>query len=695
MKGEKPKTSFSFSFFQPKKYWFSQNPLIKNYNRFVEELAKIGIVFDKLAEKGLCSGLTLNYLLYSYEERREEFLSYLKFIAALKKPEHIKKLVQEYQKIREKKTFWVKADKKAEPVLFHKLIKFFESLNAAQDNKFFSTVIHANWDRTYSFICERNALANKLKEAEIANGGLFYMHVGAVHSFAIECTDKGFYVFEPNKIKSSYEPLLSEIEVANEIIDNLISWGALSKDGPELILLGVSSLSFGNKNRELDDALMETKVDLSDFKEFIEQYQQGKRSRLDLALILHDKIKALERKSFAHLELDRELVVYIEKHAYKPQVISEKEAVSPAYLKYCESYWLPSAVHYGQINCVKMLLEKGANPNDTDSEGRSALQLAVMSDYLDLADLLIKNHADPNLKDKNGVTTLMVAIDRKNFEMLRLLLAKAADPDIKTNEGGTALLLACKEKQFEAIRLLLEYGAAPVGPNSLGDDQPIIIWASTVEDSEVVKFLLKVIPHIKIADLNMALFQSCIRGKDNVEIVRSLLQRGANPNYSINYSTVLASATERGNIGVVKTLLEYKADPDYLCQYGFTPLTRASQDGHVHIMRELLNAKADIESGTYLLTSSLYETAKENGLKEKMEDLLKAYREKFFICTPLIASAINGKIDAVKLLVESGADYQQKVCGIDLDIMTEALGYSEIASFLKELNAKNTPSSLR
>ena len=90
-------------------------------------------------------------------------------------------------------------------------------------------------------------------------------------------------------------------------------------------------------------------------------------------------------------------------------------------------YWpIKSFAERGDANAVAWLLERGADPNFT-STGDTALHSAVAGNHLECARLLLPAGANPNQQDVDGCVPLWrVASD----EMLDLLLAHGADPSI-------------------------------------------------------------------------------------------------------------------------------------------------------------------------------------------------------------------------------------------------------------------------
>eukprot|EP00919_Chromeraceae_sp_WS-2016_P057609 GHVR01136574.1.p1 GENE.GHVR01136574.1~~GHVR01136574.1.p1 ORF type:complete len:134 (-),score=15.97 GHVR01136574.1:352-753(-) len=78
----------------------------------------------------------------------------------------------------------------------------------------------------------------------------------------------------------------------------------------------------------------------------------------------------------------------------------------------------------GNNDCMKLLIEKGADVNEMDTYGKTALFWACEHDKLDLVKLLIENGADINHKDKKGETAVMVAADSGHPDVLCVLFKR-------------------------------------------------------------------------------------------------------------------------------------------------------------------------------------------------------------------------------------------------------------------------------
>jgi len=129
---------------------------------------------------------------------------------------------------------------------------------------------------------------------------------------------------------------------------------------------------------------------------------------------------------------------------------------------------LMNASNRDHIECVRALLQAGANPNIQDNDGDNALILAWVSKNLHTGGcvrLLLQAGAKPNLQGKDGNTVLIMASGRGHTECVRLLLKAGANPNLQNIYGLTALMYACIWGRVECVRLLLHAGANPTLKN--------------------------------------------------------------------------------------------------------------------------------------------------------------------------------------------------------------------------------------
>ena len=162
------------------------------------------------------------------------------------------------------------------------------------------------------------------------------------------------------------------------------------------------------------------------------------------------------------------------------------------------------AVREGCMDCVKVLVEKGAKIDLPDPEGVTPLISAIFNAHFDVARYLIEKGANVDRWDWWGRTPVYLAVDYNTLphggrpdqpsrdetlpiDIIRILLEKGANPDPQLKLlppyratgadrgvdqmltiGATPLLRAAKAQDAPAIKLLLEHGAIVDLPNSQG-----------------------------------------------------------------------------------------------------------------------------------------------------------------------------------------------------------------------------------
>jgi ankyrin repeat protein len=147
------------------------------------------------------------------------------------------------------------------------------------------------------------------------------------------------------------------------------------------------------------------------------------------------------------------------------------------------------AIQQGDTANVKRLLDHGIGSNVKDAEGTPALMAAALYAGADCVKLLLTRGANPNQGNAAGATPLMWAIP--DIEKVKLLIAAGADVNARsTNLQRTPLLIAATYPgSVEVLRLLVEHGADihakdRIGMHALGR-------ATLSADVDVVRFLVE------------------------------------------------------------------------------------------------------------------------------------------------------------------------------------------------------------
>jgi ankyrin repeat protein len=89
----------------------------------------------------------------------------------------------------------------------------------------------------------------------------------------------------------------------------------------------------------------------------------------------------------------------------------------------------------GHSETVSILLARGANHNNKNRKGMSALLLAVKEGHWNIVERLIQSGVDLEQTDVNGRNSLMIAAEEGHVAIMELLLNKGADHSVADKDG--------------------------------------------------------------------------------------------------------------------------------------------------------------------------------------------------------------------------------------------------------------------
>ncbi|BCR93984.1 ankyrin repeat domain-containing protein [Aspergillus luchuensis] len=157
------------------------------------------------------------------------------------------------------------------------------------------------------------------------------------------------------------------------------------------------------------------------------------------------------------------------------------------------------AARCGSDLAIQALMRHGAEINNQEYEGYTALLETVGNQEVDAAKKLLANGADANLGMKaNGLTPLGISASQGQQDLTLLLLEYGAKIDCGYGQQLSALHLAVRQNQLKTSRLLLERGADI--ESVAGDSRTILAYAVIDNLRDMVRLLLEHGANVNTAD---------------------------------------------------------------------------------------------------------------------------------------------------------------------------------------------------
>ncbi len=242
---------------------------------------------------------------------------------------------------------------------------------------------------------------------------------------------------------------------------------------------------------------------------------------------------------------------------------------------------------------VQAALAKGANPNQIAGD-RPVLTQAAQNGKTEIVKALLAASANvdqisPTFPD----TPLIRAVENGHAEVVQVLLGAKANPNAKNSSGEPALALAARGEKAAIVRALVEAGADVSFSSEDGESLVLMATqANSAESPEIVRILGKAKANLNRASSAVTpLYYAADLG--NVELVRALLESGADPNAKIPAGRPPLHAAVTNN-EIVALLLKAKADPNIAIEDASPILIAAIERGSDETVEALVNAGANV-----------------------------------------------------------------------------------------------------
>jgi len=193
---------------------------------------------------------------------------------------------------------------------------------------------------------------------------------------------------------------------------------------------------------------------------------------------------------------------------------------------------------------------------------------------------------------REGVTPLMVASRAGEVSIMRLLLESGADPNAENSLGETPIFYAASHGDDVAFFTLCSF-RADISHQTVNGREILVEASRNKGNVIIVSYLLDHGIDVNTVDRFGTSALDAASSVDAIDIMKLLLERGADTGMWIDARTPLHNAAQWSSVEAVALLLDYHADVDAVDDEGDTPLHLAVKRGDIEIVRLLVDTGAD------------------------------------------------------------------------------------------------------
>jgi ankyrin repeat protein len=274
----------------------------------------------------------------------------------------------------------------------------------------------------------------------------------------------------------------------------------------------------------------------------------------------------------------------------------------------------------GDKDTLRTLLKQGADVNQSQGDGMTALHWAATNGNMELVEMLLYAGANVRATTRlGGYTPLHIATQGGRAAVIDALTKAGADVNAATSTGATPLMLAATSGSTDTVKRLLDLGAK-IDAVDKANDETALMFAAALDRVDVVQLFVE-------------------RGA-NLKLTAKVIDRGNGPlapgdialqeaSRSGGRAQNNAAAAGRGSSGpeVPGVTRPYTYNELIGKVGGLSALHFAARQGSADSVRALVEGGADVN---------------------QLSPADKA--------SPLLIAAINGQFDIASYLLEKGAD---------------------------------------
>lgn len=326
----------------------------------------------------------------------------------------------------------------------------------------------------------------------------------------------------------------------------------------------------------------------------------------------------------------------------------------------------------GYKECAELLLDAGADVDCADENGNTPLILATTNNHEDLVEYILTKPVNINKQNLRFLEApIHKATENGNLTIVKGLVAAGADISLMSYDAQTPLVIAVCGGHLELVKFFLEEGCDPNGSQTPALES-LLHLAAERGYYDISVELIDAGVNVNHEDITETTPLQCAASNGHVNIMKLLLNAGADINGSCKDHTVLHSACLGGSVECVDLILKHK---DFVRVYEYSigkysAVAIAIFNNHMELAKHLIKLGFSA--------------------KCKYDESLDEQRRYFTIrfedyCPFLIATCIaEGKFNMAKFLFATGQytfqDLRNEVGLLDPDQIT-----NEVADWIKEV----------